>query len=138
MAGFYTIVALLGMAFIMPGVKLNVVVASVIIGISRVASSKSNKFNFSNSLHIISLHANLGLHSWSSVNSSCLDTNFQCLGNTFWTVSCWFSWKYSYRSFNFDINHPKFCNLAELFPSLDTLYKAKIINPCYKRDIKTH
>lgn len=40
MAGFYTIVALLGLTFIIPGVKNNVIVASIIIGMSRVASSK--------------------------------------------------------------------------------------------------
>lgn len=40
MAAFYTIVAFLGMTFIIPGVKNNVVVASTIIGLSRVASSK--------------------------------------------------------------------------------------------------
>lgn len=46
MAGFYTVVALLGMTFLMPGLKSNVVIASVIIGLSRVASSKSYNLNF--------------------------------------------------------------------------------------------
>jgi hypothetical protein len=39
MAAFYTIVALLGLIFLVPGVRSNVVVASIIMGLSRVAST---------------------------------------------------------------------------------------------------
>jgi len=39
-AGFYTILACLGLTFIIPSIKHNLVLTSLVIGLSRVASSK--------------------------------------------------------------------------------------------------